>query len=371
MPAPVRLVSYVLAAAVVITALVVAISSVTGSGSPSADAATATATATAAPDGKPISVAWGGDLTLGSKYGLPPDQGQSQLAAVAGTLRAVDVATVNYEGTFGTGGASKCGPHPGPNCFAFQAPPANARTLARAGIDVVNQANNHAWDFGAPGFHATRAALDAVKVRSTGAPGEVVVLRRHGVRVALVGFSTYPWSAPMSDPAEVRAQIAYAAGQSDVVIVFMHAGAEGSDKAHVPRGPETAFGEDRGDSRRFTHEAIDAGADLVLGSGPHVLRGLELYKGRLIAYSLGNLAGWHNFGVHGNSRLSALLAVRLAPDGRFLSGALRSLTLDSVGVPSVDPTRAAAKFIRGLTASDFAGGHLRITPAGYLLPRAT
>ena len=83
------------------------------------------------------------------------------------------------------------------------------------------------------------------------------------------------------------------------MVVLMHAGAEGADRTHVPAGREEAYGEDRGDSPLFARTAIDAGADLVLGSGPHVLRGMQLYKGRLIAYSLGNLAGWHNFSRHG------------------------------------------------------------------------
>jgi hypothetical protein len=314
-----------------------------------------------------LTVAWGGDTTLGSSYGLPPDRGRPELAAVASALRAADVATLNYEGTFGPGGASKCGGlKPKPHCFAFQAPPANARTLARAGVDVVNQANNHAWDFGALGWHATRDALHAVHVRSTGAPGEVALLRRHRVRIALVGFSTYPWSAPMADPAPL---VAFAAREADVVIAFMHAGAEGADQVHVPRGGERDFGEDRGDSRAFAHAAIDAGADLVLGSGPHVLRGLERYRGRLIAYSLGNLAGWHNFGVGGRSRLSALLTVRVAPDGRFLSGDLTSLTLDAAGVPAPDPAHAAARFVAQLTASDFGGGGLKLSADGGLAPR--
>ena len=78
-------------------------------------------------------------------------------------------------------------------------------------------------------------------------------------------------------------------------------GAEGADKDPRAVRREIAFGENRGDSRAFAHAAIDAGADLVLGSGPHVLRGVELYRGRLIAYSLGNLAGWHNFGTGGRT----------------------------------------------------------------------
>src|SRR5262249_36006231 len=155
-----------------------------------------------------------------------------------------------------------------------------------------NQANNHAFDYGPLGWHATREALKRAHVKSTGAPGEIVYTTRSHTRIALAGYSTYPWSGDMNNLELVRANVAEMARLADIVIVFMHAGGEGAAFTHVPRGPEEAFGEPRGDSRAFAHQAIDAGADLVLGSGPHVLRGVERYKGRLIAYSLGDLAGW-------------------------------------------------------------------------------
>jgi hypothetical protein len=99
--------------------------------------------------------------------------------------------------------------------------------------------------------------------------------------------------------------------------------------------------------------AIDAGADLVLGSGPHVLRGLQLHRGRLIAYSLGNLAGWHNFGTQGTTGISALLRVRLAPDGRLLHATVTSLRLDGTGVPHTDGSNTALRLMRSLSAVDF------------------
>lgn len=301
----------------------------------------------------PVTLTWGGDVTLGSSYGRPPAHGRAELAGVARILRRSDVAAVNLEGTFGTGGRSKCASIPGPACFAFQAPPANARTLAWAGVDVVNQANNHANDFGPAGRHATRAALAAAGVAATGAPGEIRVLRVHGTRIAFAGFSTYPWTAPMDDDAAVRALVRAAARRAPIVVCLLHAGAEGAAHLHVPHGREHAFGEDRGDSRRFARVAVGAGADLVLGSGPHVVRGLELIHGRLVAYSLGNLAGWHNFAVAGPTGLSALLGVTLAPDGRLLHAHLTSLALDRAGVPHVDPSGRAARLMRRLSASDF------------------
>jgi hypothetical protein len=300
-----------------------------------------------------LSLVWGGDTTLGSSYGLPPGQGWPELAPVANVLRAADVAAVNLEGTLATGGASKCGGSPGPNCFAFRAPPANARTLARAGVDIVNTANNHAFDFGPSGWASTRRALATARVAATGSPGEIRVLERRRRRVAFVGFATYRWSAPMSDLAEVRRLVARAARRAPIVVVFVHAGAEGADRTHVPYGREHAFGEDRGDSRAFARAAIDAGADVVLGSGPHVLRGVQLYRRRVIAYSLGNLAGWRNFATSGTSGLSALLRVELSADGAVRRGTLFSLRLDRVGVPHRDPTAAAEHLMRRLSDGDF------------------
>ena len=319
-------------------------------------------------DGEGLFIAWGGDVTLGSSYGNPPDAGRPLLRAVRSALRKADIATVNYEGTFGPGGASKCGPA-SDNCFAFQAPAGNARTLRWAGVDVVNHANNHAWDYGALGWRSSRDAFQRAKVGATGAPAEIVTVTKKGTKVAFAGFSTYSWSNQMGDEAKVRALIQRAARGADVVVVFFHAGAEGADKSHVPNGPESAFGEYRGDSRRFARVAIDAGADLVLGSGPHVLRGLELYKNRLIAYSLGNLAGYKNFGTGGRSGLSALLTVAVTPTGRFFAGRIDSLRLNGAAIPSKDSGRAASRLMRSLSRADFPSSRLSITSKGLIKER--
>ena len=71
---------------------------------------------------------------------------------------------------------------PSTSCFAFQAPPGNAATLARAGVDIVNTANNHAFDYGPLGWRGTRDALAAAKVAAVGAPGEVRLIERDGTR---------------------------------------------------------------------------------------------------------------------------------------------------------------------------------------------
>jgi poly-gamma-glutamate capsule biosynthesis protein CapA/YwtB (metallophosphatase superfamily) len=321
------------------------------------------------PPGGPVSLVWGGDVTLGSYRGLPPKHGRPQLAKVARVLRAADLGVVNLEGTFGPATTSKCAPGASATCFPFQAPRGNARTLAWAGIDLVNTANNHAYDYGPKGWVATRAALIRANVQATGAVSEVNVIERNGTRVAFVGFSTYKWSAPMSDPAQVRALIAEADRQAEVVVVLMHAGAEGADLIHVPSGREQAYGEDRGDSRLFARTAIDAGADLVLGSGPHVLRGIECFRRRVIAYSLGNFVGYRTLSTGGVTALSGVLRVRIARNGRFLGGRFHPVRLRHPGVPRRDRSRASTRLVRRLSRQDFGRRACRISRRGVVRPR--
>jgi hypothetical protein len=315
-----------------------------------------------------ITIGWVGDITPGSQYGLPAGGGAALFGDVRRTLREPDLMAANLEGTLSQGGASKCGAGAA-NCFAFQAPPANARALRDAGIDLVNLANNHSFDYGEAGRTQTLGALTAAGVAFTGLPGDVRVLERRGVRVAFVGFSTYRWTPSMDDPQNVRALVDQAAAIADVVVVLFHAGAEGADRTAVPIGREWAFGEDRGDSRAFAHLAIDAGADVVLGSGPHVIRGLETYRGRLIAYSLGNFAGVHNFASGGALSVSGVLAVRVDRRGRLRSGWWHGIALDPSGTPH--PDRGASRaLVAQLSARDFGAAAPRLLASGRILPAA-
>ncbi len=317
-----------------------------------------------------LTIGWVGDITPGSRYGLPADGGRALFARVRRRLREPDLMTGNLEGTFSTGGASKCGAAASTTCFAFQAPPANAHALRDAGFDLVNLANNHSYDFGSEGQWQTLSALYDARLAFTGLPGHVRVLTRRGIRVAFVGFSTYPWTTPMTDPTAVRALVGQAAAISDVVVALFHGGAEGADRTSVPAGREVAFGEDRGDSRAFARTAIDAGADVVLGSGPHVVRGLETYRGRLIAYSLGNFAGVHNFASGGTLSLSALLTVRVDRRGRLRNGWWRGIALDASGAPGPDRAGASRALVARLSAQDFGARAPRFRASGRFEPRA-
>jgi len=305
-----------------------------------------------------------GDIVMGSTPNLPSDGGRSFFSDVETDL-AGDVVLGNLEGTLSTGGGSKCGSG-STNCFAFQTPPSYARWLQEAGFTVMNLANNHAYDFGAGGLRQTTDALAGVGLEWTGRPGQVTVQKVGGIRVALVGFAPYPWAQSLTDIAAAKKLVRKAERSADVVVVTMHAGAEGSNRQHVKRGTELFLGENRGDSMRFAHAVVDAGADLVVGSGPHVLRGMEWYKGRLIAYSLGNFAGYKVFSLGGALSTSGILRVTLRGDGKFETGRLVPTHLVGAGLPAIDPAESAHGAVRTLSREDFGARAVKISRDGIL-----
>jgi poly-gamma-glutamate capsule biosynthesis protein CapA/YwtB (metallophosphatase superfamily) len=305
-----------------------------------------------------------GDIVMGSTPNLPPDGGRSFFSDVQTDL-AGDVVLGNLEGTLSSGGSSKCGPS-STSCFAFQTPPSYARWLVRAGFTVMNLANNHAYDFGPEGLQETIDALDRVGLLYTGRPNQITVQKVGRIRVATVGFAPYPWAASLTDIAAAQKLVRAADRVSDVVVVTMHAGAEGRDRQHVRPGTERFLGENRGDSVRFTHAVVDAGADLVVGSGPHVLRGMEWYKGRLIAYSLGNFAGYDVFSLGGALSTSAILRVTLDGAGRFESGQLVPTHMVGAGMPALDPSEAAHGVVRTLSREDFGARGVKVSREGVL-----
>jgi hypothetical protein len=305
-----------------------------------------------------------GDIVMGSTPNLPSDGGRSFFSDVETDL-AGDVVLGNLEGTLSTGGGSKCGKG-STNCFAFQTPPSYARWLQQAGFTVMNLANNHAYDFGAGGLRQTTDALAGVGLEWTGRPGQITVQKVGGIRIALVGFAPYPWAQSLTDIAAAKRLVRKAARSADVVVVTMHAGAEGSDRQHVKRGTELFLGENRGDSMRFAHAVVDAGADLVVGSGPHVLRGMEWYKSRLIAYSLGNFAGYKVFSLGGPLSTSGILRVTLRGDGKFETGRLVPTHLVGAGLPAIDPAEAAHGAVRTLSREDFGARAVKISRDGIL-----
>ena len=307
-----------------------------------------------------------GDTMMGSPpWGLPPVGGTRLLSAVRRFLVG-DVVMGNLEGTLTIAGPSKCGASVSSTCFAFRSPPSYARNLSAAGFTVMNGANNHSFDFGGAGRVNTLAALRRVGLKYTGLPGQFAIQKVGVVKVAILGFAPYGWANRSDLLGTVRALVKVAARQANLVIVNVHAGAEGVAAQHVRPGTEYYLGENRGDVLAFAHTAIDAGASLVVGHGPHVLRGMEFYRHHLIAFSMGNFLGYRAFGLGGVLSQSGVLQVTLAANGRFIAARLVPVHLNGSGVPS--PGGAGIALVGRLSRADFGRLAVGISAGGVITP---
>jgi Bacterial capsule synthesis protein PGA_cap len=280
---------------------------------------------------------------------------------------AGDVVLGNLEGTLTGRGSTKCAAGSS-SCFSFRAPPAYARMLRQAGFTVMNLANNHAMDYGAVGQADTVSAVREAGLLTTGRPGEIAYSIVRGTRVAVLGFAPYPWAQSLVNIPAAQALVRKADAWADLVIVTMHAGAEGSEHTHVRPGTEWFLGENRGNSLAFAHGVVAAGADLVVGSGPHVLRGMEWYRGRLIAYSLGNFVGYGTLNTRGVSGVSGILQVTLDRNAGWVAGDLVPLTIAGDGIPRPDSSGAAAGLVRKLSRADFGRRAMTVSRTGVLRP---
>jgi poly-gamma-glutamate capsule biosynthesis protein CapA/YwtB (metallophosphatase superfamily) len=312
-----------------------------------------------------VSITDVGDMNFGTNGDYPAGGAASLFAGVATDLHS-DLTVGNLETALGDSGTTKCGPHPDADCYAFQAPASEAAGVAQAGFAAVNVANNHTDDAGPAGLQETDAALTAARLSWTGRPGQITYLTRNGVTIALLGFAPYDYDSNLLDIPAAVAAVQHAAQHAQLVIVFIHAGAEGAGAQHVRPGMEYYLGEERGDPITFAHAVVDAGADLVLGSGPHVLRAMQWYRGKLIAYSLGNFAGYDTLGLGGVTADSAILHVTLRANGSFAGGSVTPIVLTGAGYPQPDPAAAGIRLINTLSREDLGATGVRIGPAGAI-----
>ncbi|HEY0002614.1 MAG TPA: CapA family protein [Actinoplanes sp.] len=341
---------------------------------PAISAAPAAVESSVPPTGAPaapgtVTLTATGDIMMSNAPGkMPPNDGAGFFDSVREAL-ASDLVMGNLEQPLTENtGAAKCGSPPEPNCYAFRSPPSYARHLSDAGFDLVNTANNHTRDMGTAGARNTRAALDDAGVKYTGNTGEITVVEVRGVKVAVIGFSSYAGANNLNDLGAARAVVRAGTERADLVVVQVHMGAEGSDSQHVRPGTEMFHGENRGDPVRFSHAVIDAGADLVVGHGPHVLRGMEFYQGRLIAYSLGNFAGGgRTLKGTGLLKYGGVLRVTLAADGTFAGGGFHSTYMNSAGLPTRDAQNERGReLVAGLSEDDFGDNAVSVAADGSL-----
>jgi hypothetical protein len=202
----------------------------------------------------------------------------------------------------------------------------------------------------------------------SGRVGDFASIDANGLRIAFLAYAVTRNSNMMLDYELAFSTVAECAKSHDIVVVTFHGGAEGVAAAHVPFAEEEYYGEPRGDVVWFARGVIDAGADLVLGHGPHVVRGMERYNGKLIAYSLGNFATYYGISVAGTKGVAPILRVTLDGEGEFVEGEIISIVQRRPNGPSIDGKQRALNLMRGLSAADFGNSGLHFMPNGQLLP---
>jgi hypothetical protein len=347
----------------------------------------------------PVRLAFVGDINLGTTTvpdGVPPDTGRGLLDAARPALVG-DLVVGNFEGVLAdTGTSEKCARmregdrgrderrRPArsrprqvadtaaarPGCYAFRTPTALAPRLIDAGFTHLNLANNHANDYGPAGRASTEHILDSLGLKLYGPLGRIAIdtVRRGDsvTTVGLVGFTTYPYAYDLLDIARSAAVVDSVRPLVDLLIVTFHGGSEGARALHLREAAESLGREPRGELRRWARAVIDAGADAVVGHGPHVLRGIEFYRGKPVAYSLGNFVTYRGFNLDGPLGVTGVLQLEFAPDRRLLSAWLVPMVQRPREGPAPDPDRTALDLVRRLSAEDFGADGARISPDGAI-----
>lgn len=301
-----------------------------------------------------------GDIMMGTIYPnrqyLPKNNDCSpQLSEVKSILQDGDIVFGNLEGVFTDklAGAKRC---KNPKvCYTFGMPTAYAECLVDAGFNLLSIANNHVGDFGDPGRQSTIETLKKHNIHFAGmadyCPSDTFTI--NNVKYGFLAFAPNRGTVDVRNIPAAEEMVRKLATECDVVIVSFHAGAEGNKYQHVTRKTETYIGENRGNVYEFAHKMIDAGADILLGHGPHVSRAIEVYKGRFITYSMGNFCTYDRVNISGVNGLAPIFNIYTNKQGEFLKAELISTNQVKYEPVHIDPSKRVLKVIKNLTFADF------------------
>ncbi len=318
-----------------------------------------------------ITLALVGDIMLGTTYPstrIAPNDARDIFSGPDSLLRAADLACGNLEGVLADEGKARKTPG-AKGSYSFLMPTRLVQRLVDAGFDFMGIANNHVYDFSSAGLRSTMSVLDEAGLAYAGNETcRGVVLKVRDTRVGLCQFGHSIGTQHLTDTALVHSVIDSLKRDSDVVVVAFHGGCEGSVARHLPYEAEWAWGENRGHLRQFAHDCIDWGADVGYGHGPHGVRAMEVYKGRFIAYSLGNFCTPSGMGVGGLTGYAPLVMLRVLSTGEMVDGRIHGFVQKPNVGPRVDRKGVVVKEIAALSQEDFTNNRLTIAPDGKLKP---
>ncbi|HEY9701257.1 MAG TPA: CapA family protein [Allocoleopsis sp.] len=306
-----------------------------------------------------------GDMVPGTKYSKIREIKQKMLMFdnVKEHLGGADILFGNFESTL-TNHPYSAKDDSQPNIFAFRTAPSYGNLIKSKGFDVLSIANNHSFDYGEKGFTDTMENIKKSGLEYVGEKNQILYVEKKGMKIAFIGFSTYKEHNSLNDLESGIKLVKEAKQKANVVVISFHGGAEGTNAMNVRNKTEIFYGENRGNLVLFARTMIDNGADLVLGHGPHVVRAMELYKGKLIAYSLGNFLGDGALSTSSFTANSMILEVKLNGEGNFVNGNIIPVKINNLGVPTYDGNLSSIRQVQNLTKSDFPQTSIMIDKKG-------
>ena len=307
--------------------------------------------------GANISIIAVGDIMPGTNYPdesyLPENDGEELISSMLKSiLMSGDITCGNLEGCildYGEKSERK------KSKYLFRIPENLSSVLSDSGFDLLSIANNHAGDFGDAGRFNTWKVLDSLEIGYAGQlECPTCIIEREGNKIGFIALAPNRNCLSHWDMQDVKRLIAELKKNCDLVVASMHYGGEGEEFLHLKNETEFYYGENRGNPVEIGHQLVDAGVDLVIGSGPHLPRAMECYMGKLIAYSLGNFLTWRRFNLSGEYRpLAPILRVNYDSQGNFHSGEIISCTQNYHQGVQLDNQKRAFKLIKSLTEDDF------------------
>jgi hypothetical protein len=306
-----------------------------------------------------ISIIGVGDIMFGTNYPTTPNylpinnNYKSLIEPVVHILRDADLTFGNNEGTFSNKPeyAKHCNDPEW--CYRFSMPEDYVNAYHYGGFDVVSIANNHLHDLGEYGKNNTVRVLENAELHFAGLtsyPTDTFTI--NGIKYGFCAFAPNDGTCSILDYELLKRTIKKLKSESQIVIVSFHGGAEGSKHEHITREYEYFLGQNRGNVYKFAHTAVDAGADIVFGHGPHVTRAVEVYKKRFIAYSMGNFCTYRRFNINGVSGIAPIIKVNVNKEGEFINGKITAIYQDKMTGTKLDPSNRVIKRMQELIRDD-------------------
>ena len=309
-----------------------------------------------------------GDVMTGSDYPdksyLPSNEGKDIFKSVENYFKNSDINFANLEGAIANTNTQSS--KRSKNSYSFRMPTYMANRIAEAGFNIVAVANNHSRDFGDKGYKQTQEYLKNAGIKIVGnILNTATIIKIKNKKIGFLAFYYFSYANnSIQDITSAKALVEKTKKECDFLVVSFHGGAEGRNMFRVPKETEIFYGENRGDVYKFARAVSDAGADLIIGHGPHVLRSMEIYNNSFIAYSLGNFVGYKQFSLAGNNGISAILQITLNDNLKIDSAKVIPIKLINGGIPSVDSSNEAIKKLNNYADLDFPNSGIKFNSEG-------